>query len=128
NVAVVAGEAESDPVAPLDAPEGRDAFELLAEEDPAHAASRSSISGTEGASPAEKAAAVTSRRSSAKRTGTSNRKPARTSAPSGGASSNTIVPPGASDQPASAAPPTLTTIVSARGRVIRRTCGSLPVP
>src|SRR5690606_29309893 len=127
-VAVVAGEAERHPVAPGDAPEGGEAFELFAEEHPAHTASRSSISGTDGASPAAKAAALMSSRSSAKRTGTSNRKPARTSAPTAGASAKTTRPPGSSVHPVSSIPSTLTTSVPARGRVIRRSCGSGPEP
>src|SRR6185312_4188845 len=90
-VAVVAGEAERHPVGALNTPERRGRLELFAEKHPGHRTSRTSISGTEGASPAANAEPEMSRRSSANRTGTSNRKPARTCAPSAGAASKTTL-------------------------------------
>ena len=51
--------------------------------------SRTSISGTDGASPARKVARLISIRSSAKRTGVSNRKPAVIAAPAAGAAGRT---------------------------------------
>src|SRR5690606_1249363 len=125
-VAVVAGEADRDPVAPVNAPERRQRLERLAAEHPAHAASRISTSGTDGASPAANAAPVPSSRSLANRTGTSNRNPAGTPTPSPGASSNAIHPPGSSVQPPAGVPSSATITLSATGRVIGRTCGSGP--
>ena len=49
-------------------------------------------------------------------------------APAAGAVAKTIAPPAPAVQPEAASPSTLTRIVSGRGRVMRRNCGSSPSP
>src|SRR5690606_36069574 len=119
-IAIMRCEAESDAIDAHYAPKGGDGLEFGSEPDPAHAASRISTTGTLGASPAAKAAPETSSRSSAKRTGTSNRNPARTSASAAGGESKVITPPSSSDHASTGDPPTLTSRLSALGRVMRR--------
>src|SRR3546814_1381405 len=127
-VAIMAGKPQRHPVLAIYAPEGRDRFEFAGKEHSHHWASRISTSGMLGASPASKLTPEMSIRSSSKRTGTSKRNPARTSAPCGGAEVKLRFPPGSSDQLLVGTPETLATIVSMRGRVIRRTCGSPSAP
>ena len=123
-VAVVGREADRHAVPPLQPPAKGDRRRASRSRKLGIIASRISISGTDGASPAANVARLRLSRSSAKRTGTSNRNPARTSAPAAGGvvEADDAVAGSASSPPPFPRPPTDTRTAPATGRVIRRTC------
>ncbi|PAV67851.1 hypothetical protein WR25_00933 [Diploscapter pachys] len=112
HIAIMRRQPDCDPVASLHPPTQRDARQ--------RAHPRTSISGTDTASPARNVDRATRSRSSAKRTITSKVKLARTTAPLAGAVSSTTTPSASTLKPCVATPSTPIRTLPATGRTIRR--------